>query len=343
MRVKFSLETLFLIFFVLTVNTSFANGTIVWSFEKKEDVEKWGGQYQATIERVEEHATDGEYSARIIFPSGGYPGVFICPEEEDWSKYIYLCLDFHNPGKEGFGGPAVQLFDDAGANIIFYTQVFGEETLSYKKYLPALFKANPGFNLRKVKKLTIFKGPGNIEKVLYLDNIRLEPVSETLFKLPQLCDFEANEDFTKWGYNSALFEKSDDYSSEGDYSAKVTFLSKNSQWLGISCSLENGVSSNDWSKYEKFAFDIFNTGEENFNFGMTFANFAHGDPRYKAKSFSYGVGSQEEKEVEFSIAEIAKEIDLKNVSSFSISIGRPEKDVIIYFDNFRLISKGKDN
>jgi len=50
-----------------------------------------------------------------------------------------------------------------------------------------------------VKKLTIFKGPENIEKVLYLDSIRLESVSGTLFKLPVLTNFEIKEDFKRVG------------------------------------------------------------------------------------------------------------------------------------------------
>ncbi len=343
MKIKIICVAGFVFICFASLNDCFAKEKLIWSFEKKEDIEKWGSQYNAKIEQVKEkeYVTNGEYSAKITFPPQDYPGIFIYPEIEDWSDYLYFSFDFYNPGKEVFG-PAIQISDDQGESILFYMGISGGENLSYKKRLSSIFKTNTKFNPQRVKKLSISIGPREKEQIVYMDNIRLEPVSETLFKLPILSDFETEEDLSKWGYIGVSIQQSKDYVSQKDYGGKITFLSKGGEWCPISCYLENGTYSKDWSGYEKFAFDIFNPNQEVFNFAIVFANFDQGDTKYKSKTFYYGVEGQKEKEAEFSIADMSKEIDITHVSSFGVTIKRPEKDTVIYVDNFRLIPKEKE-
>ena len=324
------------LFLCLNVSSSFASETITWSFETQEGIDKWGSQYQARVEQVKEHATDGEYSARVVFPTKDYPGIFVYPEKTNWANYVYFSLDVYNPDKKA-RGLAVQLFDINGENLVFHLNIQGKSLLSFKKRIASITRTKPNFDLEKVKKLTIFiKGSGDKERIFYLDNIRLEPISETLFKLPQISDFETKEDMEKWGQYSTVLEQSEEFVTHGDLGAKITFLSRENPWPRVQCFLENGSSSTDWSAYGKFAFDIYNPNQEAFNFAMSFMNFAPGDPGYKTNPCFGGVKPGEKRTVEFPISSIAKGIDIKSVDSFTLHIGKREKDVSIYIDNLRL-------
>ena len=316
-----------------------------WSFESKEEVAKWNTQYEAEIELSKEYATDGEYSLKLTFPPKGYPGIFIYPEEQDWSKYTYLRFEAYNPGEEVFQVP-VMLSDTNGEKAIWYCAFQGKEKSFNKNSLSRLTKSNPKFDLGKVKRLSIEKGPRNKESVIYLDNIRLIPTLPDIvssLKVPRINDFEAKECFIGWDIHTATLATSTEDAIEGMQSAKVTFLSKGYEWPHVLCRYqEGGYSSRDWSEFGEFAMDIYNPNNEKFTFNVQFRNGEQGNPSFKEKVFSLWIGPNERKTFSLSIPKMAEVIDVKNIDDFIIVTRRPQEDTFIYIDNVRLIpSRGK--
>ena len=139
------------LFLCLNISFSSAAEPILWSFEASEDIEQWGRQYQAGIERTQEYATEGKYSAKVTFPPANYPGIFVYPQQTDWTDYVYLVLDVYNPQKEAYG-LAVQLSDVNGENFVLHLYIQGESLLSFKKRVASITKTKHNFDLRKVKK-----------------------------------------------------------------------------------------------------------------------------------------------------------------------------------------------
>jgi len=151
----------------------------IGNFEKDSDLEIWEKAAVPFVKSTE-HATQGKYSLKIIFPRGEYPGIssIFSSSPEDWSKFNFLRLDVYNEQPETLKLCAI-IKDDVGQ--------------SYQERFDGVYSLSPGLNnisidltqLRRNGKTGFIKLTNIIqyvfclvkpkeETVIYLDNIRLE-------------------------------------------------------------------------------------------------------------------------------------------------------------------------
>jgi hypothetical protein len=151
---------------------------LLGSFEKSRDLMYWEGD----IARTKTYTSHGEYSLKITLATTQYAGVTFDEFVEDWGKYQQLRFDIYNPGNEPL--PLVLRIHD---------EVHDLTGLAFNNRFNQPLSAVPGWNhfviplvdvqqapaeremdLQKLRGLSIFTIQLARERVIYLDNVRLE-------------------------------------------------------------------------------------------------------------------------------------------------------------------------
>ena len=196
----------------------------------------------------------------------------------------------------------------------------------------------------------------------YYDKIKDNYPKEKLQKVsslspPEICDFEAEGDIARWVMgNGAVITRSTEYVSHGGYSAKVVFQPakiKKEQTITLP---KKSLKSEDWSPYGMFMMDIYNPNNFKVIFGISIASGKgnlYWHPRLTIPPSSWNT-----RQVclllptNFVLAEEYWGIDdISGITiwpSYDVVTEPPtyekeqmpeNKDVILYLDNIRLLTK----
>jgi len=156
-----------------------AAGVLLGSFETVEEAGAWAAS-GTTIQRVEEHATDGRFALRVLFPGSQqdtWPGVtYRVVPPQDWTPYAMLCMDVYNPGQDSV---TLSLrIDDAAGKSAFATAAAkpGQQTLEFALDGGAI-------NLGAVARIYPYRRLPREESTLFIDNVRLMTQADVLAQI----------------------------------------------------------------------------------------------------------------------------------------------------------------
>ncbi|MFC1590037.1 hypothetical protein ACFL42_00940 [Candidatus Omnitrophota bacterium] len=152
---------------------------VLCNFERSKDFWSWGPQ-GSFIERSSRHVTSGENSARITITSSektniNTPGIVledynIGPKgEKDWSRFNSLKFDIFNPDAEVLR-LILKIKDRAGRSV----QRFYKIQSGKNEIITDLQDIGMTVDLRNVIYIKLFLGYPKEDRVLYLDNLRLD-------------------------------------------------------------------------------------------------------------------------------------------------------------------------
>lgn len=150
-------------------------------------------------------------------------------------------------------------------------------------------------------------------------------------------DFETDTELDRVHWKCrTLFSRSNDHSAHGNWALKLDFYP--SPYPGFSPM----VSKNDWSRYQGFAFNVFNPSNTSLRLTVRIDDKketpAYND-RYN-KTFVIKPGHNMVT-VPFSALKTSRthrSLDLKNIYRFLVFMVQPEKTHTLYLDYFRLLS-----
>ena len=156
-----------------------AAGVPLGSFETEKEASAWAAS-GTTTQRVEEHATDGRFALRVVFPGSQrdtWPGVtFRLASPQDWTPYAMLCMDVYNPGQNSL---VLSLrVDDAAGKSAFATAAAkpGQQTLEFALDGGAI-------NLGAVARIYPYRRLPREESTLFIDNVRLMTQADVLAQI----------------------------------------------------------------------------------------------------------------------------------------------------------------
>ncbi len=168
---------------------------LIVGFEKDTDISELfkenNGDKTYPVEKVTENVTEGKYACKISFPKDGdWPGPHFLKFDGNWTGYDVLKIDVFNPTKEVVSLNFAAIDDKSKITKEAY---FGEYGLRYH----ASTVLKPGKNtfeieiagatvedksraldIGNVKKFSVFVSSRPADFVIYIDNIRVEQVSE---------------------------------------------------------------------------------------------------------------------------------------------------------------------
>lgn len=160
---------------------------VLADFELQSDLGLWEDS-AVEFDRSQEHAFQGQYSLKVVYPGIDYPGLnsMYRMEPFDWNSYRYMKLDVYNPGD----------------SLEFYVIIKGKDNKSYSGRSDQRYTLSPGWNhlVVDLHALKVNQGsevipPDSIiqyvfalgknyeKRALYLDNIHLETAGEAEKKL----------------------------------------------------------------------------------------------------------------------------------------------------------------
>ena len=181
-----------------------ANSLIISGFETIQDLQRWRVSVTtppSSLERVKEHATEGEYSARFSVPKyqqGGEKWPFMrlsgASFPRNWSKYSQLSIDFYNPSSYESKLPfKIRITDINGnqnkATVKLRKEGPGNVTIDFRSseviiqdaegsYISGIQGGN--FDFSNVVNLYIYFSEPPENATVYLDNIKLVDTSEEI-------------------------------------------------------------------------------------------------------------------------------------------------------------------
>jgi hypothetical protein len=315
------------------------NSGIISTFETEDDVRKWscnGVQVKLTTE----YPSEGEYSLKIMYPQGGFPGLSAWrTAPSDWSPFHTLKFDVYNPQER---------------IIKFGILIRDELSDSYPDRYDGYFAFEPGENnfelnitslktndkkrllrMDRVKELVIFLNEPQKKGELFLDNVKLlqdKALVESQTGL--LSNFESKKDFYKWQGHRLRIELAKEHYSEGKQCLKVTFPKR--EYPGLSASRD---TLKDWSKFDSLKFGVYNPHEEVIKFGILIKDEV-GDA-YPDRYDGYFAFRPGENNFELNITGLKtnnkkRSLELDKIKQLTIFLFRPQKEYTLYFDNFRL-------
>ena len=164
-------KNLLLVFAAMALAVSVAVAGPISSFERMKE----GGVYEASgakLERVKEHATDGEYAAKVVFPGSekdSWPGVNVPIEGVKLGDAQALLVDVQNPSdaKQALGYRI-----DTKDKV----RIFGSHTLKAGEnvFKVPFSKAKPEQVGQEVSRVFVYVRKPRKDVTLYLDNMRVE-------------------------------------------------------------------------------------------------------------------------------------------------------------------------
>jgi hypothetical protein len=172
-----------LIIVALFANVVAANHHIISNFETDGDFNNW--RANISFKRVQEHVTEGQYSAKLetlSFKEGGeeWPSIATKNFPEDLSEYDTLSFDYFNATLHD-PELLINLTDGNGARWIFRSLVLKENGGgSVKVKLPRIDHSY--FDVTNVAELLFYFIRPHESVVLYIDNIKLEETSAARYK-----------------------------------------------------------------------------------------------------------------------------------------------------------------
>ncbi len=143
-------------------------------------------------------------------------------------------------------------------------------------------------------------------------------------------------------WRSANTSISNDFRSNGKHSLKVIFT-KHQPGSGplvmLEPSIDNGaLCINDWTPYRRMLVDIYNPSHKAEHIKVRISDISF--TRYFYKSYKLEPGWNT---ISFSVADIAKrKVNTAKVTSVGFRFLRPTRDIVLYFDNFRLSTDSGD-
>ncbi|MCD6219457.1 hypothetical protein J7K43_03630 [Candidatus Calescamantes bacterium] len=185
--------------FYLSQTNSFADTTILTSFEKQEDVKKWSSEWghhfygptPSDFKLVKDHATDGNFSMKIEFPptkgddTWWIKGYF---EEKafainDWSNYDIFAFDVYYEKVDLEQRNFISIWisdkkayldadDERAQEGVYRTSVILEQGVNKIK-IP-IKEISKAIDVKNVMAIKFLIAGGRQKKTLYFDNLRLE-------------------------------------------------------------------------------------------------------------------------------------------------------------------------
>lgn len=151
---------------------------LISSFEQKSDVSRWDGE----VARSREHASQGDYSLKVILGNQPYPRAALRKFFGDWRYHQQLAFDIFNPDAESLA-MTLRVHDakhEAGKNLLddrFNTRLMIEPGWNYYRVKLSDIELAPRtrkMELHLIRGVEIFSSGFSPARTIYLDNLRLE-------------------------------------------------------------------------------------------------------------------------------------------------------------------------
>ncbi len=156
---------------ILMLICTAAQGQLISSFETPDDMWALRPSGGAKVERVKEHATQGQYAVKVFLPGSQkdtWPGVSFVPKQSDLAAYQVIAFDVYNPMQRAQylsmridGANGQKMF--AGRNIA------PRKKVTYEIYIKGL-KSNLGTT--KITRIYPYASKPREDRVFYIDNLR---------------------------------------------------------------------------------------------------------------------------------------------------------------------------
>ena len=147
----------------------------------------------------------------------------------------------------------------------------------------------------------------------------------------ELCYFENSRDIKKCEKNKTQIQITKDKASEGKYSLKCIFPDGGGA-VGFYATLPK-----DWTGYSAFRFDVYSEEDDvPLSLFITDTNNATYNTRYNKERIFLEKGWNN---IEISVSEIDAKLALNKITHLNLFLWKVKGKHILYFDNFRLISK----
>jgi len=150
-----------------------------------------------------------------------------------------------------------------------------------------------------------------------------------------IADFEQIMDLRRWAI-AGIAELSQEKVKSGSFALKVKLFQE--EWPGIATT----AFPNDISHYRILKFDIYSMSKSTLNLwvridDLTSVDSAEFKNRYNSLSKLHeGWNSIEIPLKGMKSSDGKRDMDLRKIQKFAIFLARPERDVVIYFDNIRI-------
>ena len=148
-----------------------------------------------------------------------------------------------------------------------------------------------------------------------------------------ISSFETVDELRKWSSEAAKppiqFSLSEEHVTKGKFSCKGVFPP--GKWPTMAM---EGLPVGDWSGYEYFAYDIYNSQDFRLHIAVTMHD------RTKQTSKWFWVSPKTTVRFQFAIREIRKKIDITQVNKIGFEFFGIKQQTVVFVDNLQLISKG---
>lgn len=154
-----------------------------------------------------------------------------------------------------------------------------------------------------------------------------------------ICDFESQDELSKWETAKAKLDLSNEQLIAGKYAAKITFESSSGASLvKLEKYLKNNKSLRNWSAYEALSLDIFNPNPQKERIILQIKDKSEN----RAKINLY-VNPHVNNHIEISIDELYGSINPAEVIQFSLLLWDNQAEKVFYLDNISLIPAAAGN
>ena len=154
-----------------------------------------------------------------------------------------------------------------------------------------------------------------------------------------ICDFESSGDLSIWKLINSSIQQSKNHFSHGVFSGMVSFeATQAASGIKLEEYFEKNKIAKDWSAYQSVAFDVYNprSGQQRLVVQVK-------DKSDKCVKKDFLLEPQSSAVVEVEVSRLRHEIDIYNISDFTIFLWAPGDKALLYVDNIRLIGFGEES
>jgi len=325
-------------------------------FETAADLNRFVPNDGLATELSTEHVTHGRHSLLAEYPKGAkYPGLFWEVYRRDqclnWSNYDAFKVDIFNASTQHV---VLKIKFKSRPNYpkpvwTTHASLAPQESRSIEVKISEL-RAR-GINPGEISYLNFFLSNPTSNVTLYFDHMRVVKGVEEARSEQRIAkeaqeqrlagelifnDFETMKDLERFDRNDGLVTE---LSREHVTHNKHTLLAEypaGAKHPGLCWEVYRKDQCLDWSEYDVFKVDIFNTSSKQVLLNIKFKS----KPNYPKPAWTTHVSlaPQQGTTVEIKIADlIANGIDPKEISYLNFFLASPSSNVILYFDHMRLV------
>lgn len=316
---------------------------LLFSFETPPERNQWdfdAGRSRSKVDVAAEHATDGDYALHAqLRPFNDWQTLSTANIPADWSAYALLSFEVYYAGDSEEALPLVVRLDDERTNRLqqdWFLQLYslypGPNTVQV--YIDEI---GASIDIRQIKQLIISTNKLRHAADLYLDHLRLRATRPPAPSEPFLLSFETGgEAAVNFQANGRLIkvQQADTHATDGAMAMKLGLPRK------LPANAYPGVESmtfpRDWSQYQTFRMDVFvaDTLKEALTCVIRIDD-ADSDS-YETRFHWEGSLETGANHLEFSVAEVARVLDLSRIVRVHLFLDEPTERTTLYVDNIVL-------